>query len=84
MCVCENSKYLKSIVDDLVILFHKIIIVLKTLSTNDKIVIFANIRSTVSTNSCRKNVTYKMNGYVLYTFLLHVFINFYYVSYYYS
>ena len=51
MCVCESSKYFKSIVDDLVILFHKIIIVLKTLSTNDKIVIFANIRSTVSINS---------------------------------
>ena len=60
--ICENNKYLKSIVNDSVIVCDEIINVTGSVSTNGL--------SALSKISDNKNVRYKMSCYILHTFLL--------------
>ena len=69
-CIFENSKYLKSIVDNSVIVCDKIITVMDSISTNVTNTISVIATSTVSINSDDKRVRYKMNCYILHTFYL--------------
>ena len=69
-CICENSNYLKSIVDDSVIVYDEIINVTESVSTNVTITTLTNFTSSVSINSDDKKVRYKMNCYILHAFLL--------------
>ena len=64
-CICEISRYLKSIADDSVIVFDKIINVADAVSTYVTYTVAANVTSTASINSDNKNVRYKMNCYIL-------------------
>ena len=54
-CSCENSKYLKSTIEDLVIMFDEIIHVVDSISRNAP----TNITCTVSTNFRDRNVINK-------------------------
>ena len=60
-CFCDYSKYLKSIVDSLVIVRNEI---------NVMNSVSANVTSALSINNDDKNVRYKMDCYILHTFLL--------------
>ena len=57
-CICENSKYLKSIVENSVIICDEIVIVTDSVSTNETNMISTNVMSTVSINSFDKKVRY--------------------------
>ena len=57
-CICENSKYLKSIVENSVIICDEIVIVTDSVSTNVTNMISTNVMSTVSINSFAKKVRY--------------------------
>ena len=62
-CVCENSRYLKSVADTSVIMYDKIKSVMNTLSTKK-----ANTTATnVSINSHNKKVKNKIDCYILNT-----------------
>ena len=56
-CICENSKYLKSIVENSVIC-DEIVSVTDSVSTNVTNMISTNVMSTVSINSGDKKVRY--------------------------
>ena len=56
-CICENSKYLKSIVENSVIC-DEIVSVTDSVSTNVTNMISTNVMSTVSINSFDKKVRY--------------------------
>ena len=56
-CICENSKYLKSIVENSVIC-DEIVSVTDSVSTNETNMISTNVMSTVSINSFDKKVRY--------------------------
>ena len=60
-CFCDYSKYLKSIVDSLVIVRNEI---------NVMNSVSANVTSALSINNDDKNVRYEMGCYILHTFLL--------------
>ena len=60
-CICENIRYLKSIVDDSVIVWNEMINVADSVSANVTNTISANVTSTVSINSDDKKVCYKIN-----------------------
>ena len=60
-CICENSSYLKSIADDLVIMSDNIISVTDSVSTNGTNTISTNVTITVSIKSDNKKVRYKMD-----------------------
>ena len=62
--------YLKSVVNNLVIVCDEIINVTDSTLTNVTNVISTNALSTVSINSDDKKVRYKMNCYILHRFLL--------------
>ena len=77
ICICDNSRYLKCIVDESVIVCDEIVNVkdsastnvTNTLSTNE-----TNVTSTVPINSDDNIVRYKMNCYILHTFLLMIIL----------
>ena len=69
-CVCENRRYLQSIVDDLVIVCNEIISVTDSTSRNVTNTILANVMSSVSIKSEDIKVRYKMDCYILHMFLL--------------
>ena len=66
-CICENSKYLKSIADTSVIECEEIITVMDTVSTKTINTIVSNVTSTVSINCHSKKVR---DCYILHTVLL--------------
>ena len=57
ICICENSRYLKTIVDASVIVCDEIINVTDKVSTNVANAISTKVRGTVSINSNDKKVT---------------------------
>ena len=61
-CICVNGKYLKSVVDELVIKCSEIINITSNIPTN--------VTSTVSIISDDKKARYKINYYILHTVLL--------------
>ena len=63
-CVCEICRYLKSIVDNSVILCREIIKVVDSASKN-----VSKCCANVSINSDHKKVKYKTGCYILHTFL---------------
>ena len=63
-CTCENSMYLKGIIDDSVIVCDEIINVTNSLSTNVTNTILTNVTSAVSINSDSKKARYKMDCYI--------------------
>ena len=69
-CICENSKYLKCIVDDLVIVCDENINVMDSVSTNMTNKLSTNVASTVSIKFDGKKVRYKMDYYILHKALL--------------
>ena len=75
-CICENGKYLKSIVDDSKIGCDEIIYIMDTVSTNVTSTKSANAMSTMLTNSDDKKVRYKMDCYILQTILLVIILIF--------
>ena len=70
MCICDNSKYLKSIVDDSVIECDEVINFRDSVSTNVTNTISKNVTVTVPINSDDKKVRYKMDYYIFHTFLI--------------
>ena len=60
-CICENSRYLKGVDGDLVIVCDKIVNVTNSVSTNITNTVPANVTRTVSINSDDKKVRYKMD-----------------------
>ena len=68
--ICEKSRYLKSIVDDSVIVHDQTINVIDSVSTNVKNNISTNVRNTVSRYSDDTKVRYKMDYYILHLFVL--------------
>ena len=62
-CSCENSKYLKSTIEDLVIMFDEIIHVVDSISRNVPknvtCTVSTSVKSTASTDFRDKNVRYK-------------------------
>ena len=62
-CICEKSRYLKSIFDDSVIVCNEIISIRNSISTNVTNTVSTNVTNTVSTNVeniCLKNVAKTM------------------------
>ena len=70
ICTCENTMYLKSIVDSSVIVCDEIISIKDTVSRNAANTISTNVTSTMLIKSDDKKVRYKMGCYVLHSFLL--------------
>ena len=68
--IYENSRHLKSIVDDSVIASDKIMNIANNASTNVKNTISKNVTSPVSINFDDKKVRYKMDCYIFHTLLL--------------
>ena len=68
--ICEKSRYLKSIVDDSVIVHDNIINVIDSVSTNVTNNMSTNVTNTVSTYSDDTKVRYKMDYYILHPFVL--------------
>ena len=66
-CICENSKYLKSIADTSVIEWDKIITVMDILSTKIKIATATNVTTTASINCHSKKLR---DCYILHAVLL--------------
>ena len=58
-CICESSRYLKSIDDDSVIVCDEVINVRDNASTNDANAIPTNVKRFFSINSDDKKVTYE-------------------------
>ena len=77
--ICENSKFLKSIVDESVVTCNEIINATDDIPTNMTNVtntIPTNVTSTVSINSGDKKVRYKMDSYILLALLLVIILLF--------
>lgn len=51
LCICENGKYLKNVVDYSKIVYRKTLVIMNVLSTNDANSISTNITCTTSINS---------------------------------
>lgn len=66
--IFENSRYLKSIVDESVIMCDVGVSVMDRVSTN--VTIPTNVTRTVSINPDNRKVIYKIDYYILHTFLL--------------
>ena len=66
--IFENSRYLKSIVDESVIMGDVGVSVMDRVSTN--VTIPTNVTRTVSINPDNRKVIYKIDYYILHTFLL--------------
>ena len=60
-CICENSRYLKSIDDDSVIVCDEVINVRDNASTNETNAIPTNVKRFFSINSDDKKVTYEQS-----------------------
>ena len=71
ICICENSKYLKSVGDTSVTKWDKIVIVMKNLSTKKTNTITTNITTTALINCHSKKVRY---CYILHTVLLMIIL----------
>ena len=77
-CICENSRYLKSITDGSVIISDEIINFAESVSknmtntvpTNAISTVSTNVTCTVSMNSQNKKVLHKMDCYILLALLL--------------
>ena len=63
-CICENGKYLKSVVDDSKTLCDEVIYVMDIVSTKMTDTIATNVASTVSINCHSKKVRYKTDFYI--------------------
>ena len=74
--ICDNNKYLESIVDKSVTLCDEIINVTDSVSTNVTNTIAEIVMSTVPINFDDKKVRYKMDCYILHTFLLVIILLF--------
>ena len=72
--ICENGKYLKSIVDDSKIWCDEIIYVMDIVPTKMTNTIAVNATSTVSINCHNRNVRYKIDWYILHTVLLAIIL----------
>ena len=91
-CICENGKYLKSVLDDSKILCNEIISATDIVSTNVTNTIPTNVTKTIPTNvtstlltaSDDKKVKYKMDCYILHTVLLVITLLFMIVIIYYN
>ena len=71
ICICENSKYLKSVGDTSVTKWDKIVIVMKNLSTKKTNTITTNVTTTALINCPSKKVRY---CYILHTVLLMIIL----------
>ena len=74
--VCAKNRYLKSIVDNSVIVCNEIVSITDIVSTNVISSVPANVTSNVSINSDNKKIRYKMNCYNLQMFMLVVILLF--------
>ena len=74
--VCAKNRYLKSIVDNSVIVCNEIVSITDSVSTNVISSVPANVTSNVSINSDNKKIRYKMNCYNLQMFMLVVILLF--------
>ena len=91
-CICENGKYLKSVLDDSKILCNGIISATDIVSTNVTNTVPTNVTKTIPTNvtstlltaSDDKKVKYKMDCYILHTALLVITLLFIIVIIYYN
>ena len=70
LCVCENSKYAKSVVNNSVIVRGEVINDEDSVATNVTNTIPAYVMSTVSINSTYKKVICEIDHYILNTLLL--------------
>ena len=68
--ICEKSRYLKSIVNDSVIVHDKIINVIESVPTNVTNNRSTHVTNTVSSYSDDTKLRYKMDYYILHPFLL--------------
>ena len=75
-CICEISRYLKSIVDESVIVCDEIINVTDSASKIVTNTIPTSVTSIASINSDDKKVRYKMDYYILYTVSLVIILLF--------
>ena len=73
--ICENGKYLKSIVDDLKIVSDEFMYVVDVVSTNVRDTMAINTKSAVLINHDYKKVRYKTD-YILLAFLLVIIVLF--------
>ena len=64
-CICENSRYLKSIVDESVI-----VCITDGVSTSVTNSVSTNVTRTKSINCDDKKIRYRMDCYILHTYLL--------------
>ena len=74
-CICENSRYLKSIADTLIILCDEIINGTDSVSTNVANTISTNVMSTVWINFDDKNVTCEKSNYSHYFISNYMLVN---------
>ena len=74
--VCAKNRYLKSIVDNSVIVCNEIVSITDSVSTNVISSVPANVTSNVSINFDNKKIRYKMNCYNLQMFMLVVILLF--------
>ena len=75
-CICENSKYLKSIANDSVIACNDVEIFIDSVSIKMTHTAPTNVTSTASINSDNKKVRYEMDCYILHSFLLVIILLF--------
>ena len=74
ICIYQNSRYLKSIVDNSIIICNKITNITDKLSTNVTNIAPTDVTSTVSMNSNNKKGIYKMDSYILHIISDHITI----------
>ena len=74
--ICENSRCLKTIVDDSVIMGNEIINLKNIVSTKVTDAILTNVTNTVSITYADENVRYKMDCSILHKFLLVIILLF--------
>ena len=72
----QKNRYLKSIVDNSVIVYNEIVSIMDIVSKNVISSVQANVTSNVSMNSDNKKIRYKMNCYNLQMFMLVVILLF--------
>ena len=69
-CICEGSRYLKSIDNDSVIVCDEFINAMESLSTIVTNTIAINVMTTISINSDNKKVRYKMLLCICYRYII--------------
>ena len=69
VCICENSRYLKNIVDSVIVLVE-IVNIIDSVSTNMTTTISRNVKRTASVHSDDNKVRHEMDCYIFHTLLL--------------